>query len=1339
MAFVDDGRAVLQREQALREVGGRTADYVDRVLVQEGIDRQEVAQLRRFGGFLAKEFKGKVLPDSQLSDYPRLVIIGDTGSGKSYVVQRAYSNAVNAFLHTSDAPFPCFLDLYKHLSSRHSIEDALDYHYPGLFRRAQKEHEPGCALFLDTLDERLSNEPNHFDFINRLLFFFEDHRESLATIVIACRRAAWNPAWFSSSDVSWAVYHADYLGFEDYAGIIPEGTARQEFFSHANALGIADLLGLPFFGFDLARKYNQGLRLPESQEEWFQEHLESALKGSIQDQEDGRAPAVEILHVLSRQLACLATFAGKPSWTIQEAVDYLGASPIFRSEYRFVSADQVRTLLQRPLFTKSRGRFSFCHQFFREYLAAEALASLPLRKQRLLLETPMPGLRDRVVTSHRGVAVFLAGKSTRFRKHLIEHDPLVGFLAELPGPASETDEQLTKAMIDEAIATHRAPWWEVSPRGERPEDHLPKHRPRDIADFVRPYLERSEEISLLWGTACVRAWEGCIDLNALLIDLAHNTELNSEIRTNAIEAVLASKEEEAIRSLYDLLESRDDRVRGFALYAYRMTEKPTPGDYIARLNGGAHDENLLCMLQAEVSSFGLLLDEEELGTAFRELESSLGASGNLEPHLVSGLFQRAVELGFDDIPPSLIVEYWVNHDFTGQLGEAVEQLIASSPGLFQRIWKYVMDELGGDNRSLQFRNLEQNLGRVCDDRIFDLIPSDRSAMNWYQGWLINGVLSAHYRKEPTAERLREFKARAPAFTGQWQLPQPKPDLPRDLLEIRWRMSKILAREQAEAHVKVHEILAEIAQELHSANRWLLKPEEVIAFLDDLSVVVRQRVLQAFEACVLESDYFCRQEDEPSSFCYTSPEYAVPFWVLWDLGTRFPVDKLDEFIRSYAFSRLGHGTKAETYFPLLDELHDLDQKRWSETIRWLIDAPHTSLYGVLEYLIARESDIYIEGCRQRLADCDFNAVDFGPLLKYWTERKPPGFEHALHSCYRCTQNEDQGTTILYTLLAEDDDQAWDELSHLIESGNPPLGSDFPPQRSLLQLPRSPSRLPTLADWFASTRRHRKDSKRPYGLDRVLLETIITIGGEAAIQQLRRLQDERAIPDVEWLSHAVFRIEDQMLSFTGDLMTPGQLIVFINREALGVVLGEHDLFEWVCQAVEDEKESIEGLGAQVAGYWNCQADEWFPKTEPQCQNVLWPALQRRLVNLGIVGVEERPIRGDRVDFWVEKPSAGGQALQVAVELKVTQRGYSRNELVAPLETQLWQQYLQPSGCQHGIYIVLWFKDDQRFPYPKTWETSGGLLEELDVLKQAIMARYPVNLACYVIAMTAPFRLH
>jgi len=248
----------------------------------------------------------------------------------------------------------------------------------------------------------------------------------------------------------------------------------------------------------------------------------------------------------------------------------------------------------------------------------------------------------------------------------------------------------------------------------------------------------------------------------------------------------------------------------------------------------------------------------------------------------------------------------------------------------------------------------------------------------------------------------------------------------------------------------------------------------------------------------------------------------------------------------------------------------------------------------------------------------------------------------------------------------------------------------------------------------------------------------IGGEEAIQELQRLQQSNAFPGVRWLSHAVLQIEDRLLTEGSAIWESGPLLDFVNKESLGIVLNERDLFEWVCQGVDNVQEATELRGEAVTAFWN--GDQ--PKTEPECQNVLWPLIQLTLQKsmIAVVEGEEKSIGPNRCDFWIEYPRRGKQPFRVAIELKTARMGYGTGELIDPVETQLWEKYLRTTGCQHGIFIVLWFRDNQRYRGPAHWANRDALVEELrKKCKEVEAAHYPVTLASYVIDVTAPFRRH
>jgi hypothetical protein len=154
-------------------------------------------------------------------------------------------------------------------------------------------------------------------------------------------------------------------------------------------------------------------------------------------------------------------------------------------------------------------------------------------------------------------------------------------------------------------------------------------------------------------------------------------------------------------------------------------------------------------------------------------------------------------------------------------------------------------------------------------------------------------------------------------------------------------------------------------------------------------------------------------------------------------------------------------------------------------------------------------------------------------------------------------------------------------------------------------------------------------------------------------------------------------------------PGILIDYILGQQFGILRDDRDLFEVVCQTIEEIQEEVERRGEGVSAFWNGHE----PKTEPECQNVLWPRLRDKLARLGVTGVEERYIGPDKVDFWIELQRGSSLPLRTALELKNARKGYGESELVEPIETQLWEKYLRPTNCRFGIFMVLWFRDPNR----------------------------------------------
>jgi hypothetical protein len=524
--------------------------------------------------------------------------------------------------------------------------------------------------------------------------------------------------------------------------------------------------------------------------------------------------------------------------------------------------------------------------------------------------------------------------------------------------------------------------------------------------------------------------------------------------------------------------------------------------------------------------------------------------------------------------------------------------------------------------------------------------------------------------------------------------------------------------------------------------------------------------------------------EGRTFSMTRHELEIPFWVLRAEGERFPPKKIREIVQCYGFAS-SSAKEEERYKFLLHELRQEDPKLWKDCVIEILEHPgRWSPSLMFRYLVEIKDPLYVERCSERLCKGIFGSLDFSDLLYYWHAFQPENYSQTLRACYEHVRqpflgaergsaaqikshasvgpkderhaldaSESDGDTPdgssgdlnlcdrwaqwrpLFMLLTEDDDWAWQELGSRLQQQDVPIDVDFS-EIYAKRLPLNSKRLRIMADWYGFIRRRLRD---PYGgfhnTPAVLLEAIVSIGGELAINELRRLQNQRDFPDAQWLSHAILRIEDQMLSEAKNPLSVAELLNFVNKPSLGVVSDNRDLFEWVCEAIERVKESLELRAEGVAGFWNQDS----PKEEPECQNVLWPLIKEKLSSLGISNIEEKFIGANKCDFWVLVPLKDNVPFQVGVELKTARTGYSTAELLDPIVEQLWKKYLYPEKSAYGIYVVLWFKDNRRYNGPERWSSIRELAKDVEIRCQAVADKHRASIASYVIDLTTPYRKH
>lgn len=1351
MANTHDFPTLLHRHVSEIEVFLAQEQYVHRLIFKEGEEVDGLLTLRHFHTPRSADDK-RLLDDTKLSQEPWVLLLGNQGSGKSLVLKFSFVDAANRFLKDGMSPIPLFLDLDSDLGSDLDLAKALDHRYEGAFSGLATQHPAGYSLFLDSLDERLLREEHRF--VKDLEMFISTRGEHLTGCITACRRAIWQTDWFQQGATKLVPYHVDHLGHETYEQILPDREIRHQFFQQCHGLGIDALLETPFDGFYLARLFAAGQPLPRTRRECLDKRIRESLLGTDRDRATGVSPPVHRLRFLASQLACVATFSRSPAWSAPDALDALGESTVLREHEPATHAEMVY-LLQRPLFRRDGNRFKFSHTLYQEFLAAEALNKLSLRKQRQLLKANLTGT-EHVSTPYRGIAAFLAEQSPEFFEHLLKSDPLVSFFAEAPGLSRDREEALLRSVFDTEIAQQHPPWYEMSPSGVRPESVLSKHRPDNIYTFLLPYLENADEFSRLWATSAADKWGGDVQLNPSLGKIAQDSSQHSHARCWAIQAIGHTRNLEAIRALYNLFDDADDQVRGYAIKVYRLTERPSPGELLAKFNGGARDHNFYGTLKDEARYFGLTLNAEELKEAGMAIEKDFSAFGDLRDLILAGLFERAAELHSTDIPPGVIVRLWCDHNAsTPYFDDELERLLRQEGQIVQALWNHIMELLKVKTAGVYPFEMAQHIAPYCDDVFFNLLQPSREGMTPEQETFIIDVLQLCFSREPTIERLDVFRERIPAFAHHLQIPRDKRKLrPLDPLEERHKIVDALSGGGSNPISQTGRVLSLMMPLPHHHRLTGIGDEEIYARLERLFPVLRLRVIRAFRDFVAKQNYI-----RSSTYVWW---LEIPFWVLHRLGDRFDAKKIAEFARCFAF-RYSDRERNRRYKDLLEELRHLDRKVWETCVYEIVDEAESGIYDAINYLIEIKDPLYLARCRERLSNGFFDRFALGDLLRYWAAFCPTDCNDVLRSLYVTIRDAfaelartkeagklagSRGDSLpdlaeyerwrqfepLFFLMAEDDDYGWQEFKTRLQKEDVPMPQDF----HYLHVPRLPAnahRLSILADWYAYCERKAQGDPSAGREAYNILGAIISSGGEAAITELRRLQGDKAFPGSEWLGYSISKIEDRMLAEANPAVPCGQLLDFVNKSRLALVQTERDLFEWLCEVFDEVKNAVEKRGEGVDGFWNGD----LPKDEPSCQNVLWPRLEPKLQELGLVGIEEKLMGIHWCDFWVVMPRRGEPPLQVAVELKTARKGYGRTNIIEPVENQLWTKYMQPAVCRHGIFVVLWFRDRSRYDFPRVWTNIEELTTELAARTNRVAKTHGVVLKSYVINLTAPHRMH
>lgn len=502
-------------------------------------------------GFLREEHGASGLDD--LADAPCLVLLGDSGLGKSTAVDAA-REALGARCRV------------RELGSANDGGDVRSVIREGLARATS---EGVHHLFLDGLDEALTKVDAIGKKIADELLGDLDALQRLR-LRIVCRAAALPERLPEQLERAYgkeqvARYSLLPLRWSDVETLVRHARAddAEEILPLLREPPLAALAARPITLKLLLESRTRAMKTARSSYEVYDEAMKSLLVDPDEDRRGAGHGSVHERRALARSLAVATLLGGRPrivasqvpTGSLADAVTADDVSPIASPK------ELQRLVTSAPLFDKER----FAHRSYAEFLSAELLAqhaSVEVAVGALFLSAVVT---TRVVPQLRGVAALL-GARRRFFERLLVRDPMT--LLDVD-PLFVDDAQRAR-LIDAVLS-----------RGEELRTLGVWHRGGErLARFTHPGFTAQLSAWLMKREAHELAHEAAVvalmrardaTLAPLLADIAVDRQRSHDVRYLALTAVSESGDDDAIRALRPLIdggaEDADDDLKALALEA----------------------------------------------------------------------------------------------------------------------------------------------------------------------------------------------------------------------------------------------------------------------------------------------------------------------------------------------------------------------------------------------------------------------------------------------------------------------------------------------------------------------------------------------------------------------------------------------------------------------------------------------------------------------------------------------------------------------------------------------------------------------------------------------------
>ena len=595
---------------------------------------------------------------STVAQNPCLILLGDSGSGKSTSMEEAYQAA-----RTAQPEESIWFDL-KGLRE----ESVRRYLFEQPAWRGWKEGLRSIELFLDSLDEcymRLADLPAV------LIQELRTGPLNRLRLRIACRTAIWPTTLGEQLSKLWPdgtkTFVLAPLRRQDVLLAAQQRVPDAEgFLARVEQSGASPLAAMPQT-LELLFRLETGGQFPKTRAELFDKGCRKLCEEPDPSRWDqaraGHTPTPagpehsQRRFQLASQLAAMNLFCSRPGVWLgppSESPDgYLCPGIDFSLDELGATSDELRDLGRAPLFRLEQpDSLTWAHRSYCEFLAARfAIGLLADKVPELLIHPESPG----VIPQLAGVAAWMASQNPTVFQMLMQRDPQVLVAADLGLTSSSERRELVGALLAGFEAGRLRRDFELQ-RSYFKLDHP------SIAEQLHPVIA-DRSLSELTRYEAIMMAKGCnvTALHKLLVEVALAHDENRIVRVAAALAIARTDANVAIRAkLLPLARGEagadpEDELKGYALEALWQAPRQIEPAEMFTLLTPPKEANLLGAYRGFLEY--TLVHRFEVGLlphALAWLQQHRPASGEAEPFepLVQAVLGCGLSYLTDSILPS---------------------------------------------------------------------------------------------------------------------------------------------------------------------------------------------------------------------------------------------------------------------------------------------------------------------------------------------------------------------------------------------------------------------------------------------------------------------------------------------------------------------------------------------------------------------------------------------------------------------------------------------------------------------------------------------------------------